>query len=135
MRKLRTKPVYLLTIVEICLLASAFLPIYFKSFFVNNTGHLTVMPPQLAIVLAFALAYKQEWARKTMILLAAIAVVVLCIILLLSGFRDVQSAGLLFLLFLQIVSLAILSDHSVKHFLKHKKQPANDNDAFASFSK
>jgi hypothetical protein len=116
----RDKTLFLISIVILCLLATAFLPLYFKTLFVEESGRLTVLSPWVAVVLVLAFYYKKSWVRKATIVFNALAVIMLTVIIGMGSWKDYKVIGLSFLLLLQVVSIIILRTVEVKNFLKEK---------------
>ncbi len=115
----------LITIVILCLIATAFLPIYFNTLFVAETGRLKVIDPWVAVVLILGLLYKKSWARTLIIVFNALGGVGLFATIYMAGWKDNKVIGLTFLLLLQIVSIFILIVPEVKTFLEEGiKRPA-----------
>jgi hypothetical protein len=127
----KDKPLFLICIVILCLLSTAFLPVYFKTLFVDETGRLTVLSPWVAVVLVLAFYYKKSWVRKATIAFNALAVIMLTVIICMGGWKDYKVIGLSFLLLLQFVSIIILRTVEVKNFFKEKIKSqfplSNDN--------
>lgn len=113
----------MITIAAICLVISAFLPAFYKTLFVEPSGNLKILSPWIAAVLILGFVYRRSWARKATLILCKIAFLVLAVVLLLKGFDDYRSYGLLFLLLLQVVCITIMRDEEVRTFFG--KRPDN----------
>ena len=127
----KDKTLFLISIVILCLLSTAFLPVFFKTLFVDETGRLTLLSPWVAVVLVLAFYYKKSWVRKATIVFHAIAIIMLTVIIGMGGWKDYKVIGLSFLLLLQFVSIIILRTVDVKNFLKEEIKSqfplSNDN--------
>jgi hypothetical protein len=115
--KPQEKPQILLAIAVICILLTSLLPIFFKTLFVDATGHMEIFSPWIAALIFFAYAYRQPWIRKLALFFCGFAAIMLAVFIAFGAFRGSKTIGLLFLLLLQIVTILILKDKEVKIFL------------------
>jgi hypothetical protein len=113
----KDKALFSITIVAICLLLTAILPIYCKTLFVSETGRFTIMPLWLAITLIVTLLFKIERARKIVMMINIVCIAALWIIILTMGFNDLKIISHFFLIILQLASLIALTDKNLKNFL------------------
>lgn len=107
----------LLAIAAICIILTSLLPVYFKTFFVEESGRMNLISPWFAALLLFALFYKRHWARRLTLVICYLLAFGLFITIIGNRAHDYKSMGVFFLLLLQVVTILILRDRDVKDFL------------------
>jgi hypothetical protein len=112
------RPRLLLAVAALCLLTTAFLPIFFKTLFVEETGHYTPLAPSITIALIIAFLFRKDMARILTLMLCNFLGVVLTVLMAISLLNDAKYIGLLYLWLLQAVTILILRDREVKDYVK-----------------
>ena len=113
----KDRPAILLAIAALCILATSFLPLFFKTLFVEETGNIKVISPWLTALLFLAYVYRKSWLRKVTLIVCSVAAIMLIVIIGTGGFKDNKAIGLSFLLLFQVVTILILMNKEVKTFL------------------
>lgn len=114
----KDKTSVLVAIILFCLFTTAFMPLYFKTLFVEDSGRLTIIGPGAAVVLAIALLYKKSWSRIALMIFNGLGAALLFAAAWQLGFRDPKVPGLFFLLLLQIISFIALGREELRNFVK-----------------
>lgn len=112
------RPKLLLAVAALCLLTTAFLPIFYKTLFVEETGHYTPLAPPVAVALLIAYVFRKDLARNLTLMLCNFLGVVFTVLMAISLLNDTKYVGLLYLWLLQAVTILILRDRQVKDYVK-----------------
>jgi hypothetical protein len=112
------RPKLLLAVAALCLLTTAFLPIFYKTLFVEESGHYTALAPPVAVALLIAYLFRKDLARNLALILCTYLSVTLTLLMAMSLFADAKYIGLLYLWLLQAVTILILRDKQVKDYVK-----------------
>ena len=125
------RPQILLATAAICILLTSCLPFFFKTLFVDHTGHMgELFSPWIVGLLLFAYVYKQPWVRKLALIFCGIAAIFLLVVVIgLIALTDAKAITNSFLLLFQITTILILKDQEVKIYLDNycKSTPVFDN--------
>ena len=113
------RPQILLAIAGICILLTSFLPLLFKTLFVDATGHIEAFSPGITALLFLAYADRQTWVGKLALIFCSISAIILLVVVIgLIASGDSKTITNSFLLLLQIATILILRNKEVKIYLR-----------------